>query len=90
MAPSPIVETIPDPSSFEEVVVQDPPESRVRSHGERAKTLGKKPPRPQNLPLDEEMEDAEETGGDSGPELVGIHSVNRVAKIMSEIPSKED
>lgn len=88
VAPAAAVEATPEPVAFEEVVVSDARETGDRPRVKRTKTLGRKPLRPQNLDLDdEEMQDLEDP---DGPELVGNHSVKKVAKIMSQIPSSED
>lgn len=52
--------------------------------------MGKKPPRPQNVPLDDDFDDLEALDGEVGSGPVGVHSVKKVAKMMSEIPSNED
>lgn len=51
--------------------------------------MRKKPPRPQNVPLDD-VENLEDLEVGVGPEPVGVHFVKKVARIMSHIPSKED
>lgn len=86
-APTVNVEVILDPPSHEDPPVHSAPDIEDMPRPKRMKTQGMKSPLPQNVLTDD---DTEETKEESGPETVGIHFVNRVANIVSEIPSKAD
>lgn len=78
-----------------EVATTDIPDSPPRRVQKKNKTIGKKPPRPKNATVDDEMEDVEEHEGgiperEVGPDRVGNYSITKVAKMMSGFPSKSD
>lgn len=89
-APSINVDGIPDPPSLEDPIIHGSPDAEDRPRPKRMKNLGKKPPRPQNVPLDDKDDVLETLAGEGGPDAVRVHSVKEVAKMMSEIPSNED